>query len=281
MCLTEKESRGGETSSFYHARCTKFEMYSELFDWESSSDENNEIPDENYDIFPIKDISDFEILKEDTYLVEIDADKHKEDYGDEERALILDFYLLLRYKEGCLRLFEDCNPGPLFFANIVVETDDIVIPAAEYAINFYNNLTKKGKLKLDKVVYANSALWTGHNYFITLSATNIDTGVTALYQAALQITDDVGYVLGLLRDCSTDTVLAILSLKGEGVEEALTTKRKHLKLGLEPQDVALEKTTQKVMNQAVEANSDALNNASLDDDLYNSFEPEKQLDDDE
>lgn len=67
------------------------------------------------------------------------------------------------------------------------------------------------KLKFEEVVKANC---TWEETYLRFSAIDLDTGESGLYQAAFMELSNEKYVLGLLRECSTEKILVIMSITG-------------------------------------------------------------------
>ncbi|KAK9681460.1 hypothetical protein RND81_10G004100 [Saponaria officinalis] len=104
------------------------------------------------------------------------------------------------------------------------------------AINQYNSCSKKGKLKLERLLKMNSVeLHTpylngktsfvdlfGPLLYMTFSATDLESGSSGFYEAAMA--EHGGqHLLGLLRDRANDNILTILSISG--TDEDLAMKR--------------------------------------------------------
>lgn len=72
------------------------------------------------------------------------------------------------------------------------------------------DLLQEKKLQFKEVMKTN---FYCTEYFLTFSATTMDTGESGLYQAALKWIFD-SYLVGLLRECYTGKVLLIMTVTG-------------------------------------------------------------------
>lgn len=168
--------------------------------------------------------------------VVVDGNSLKE-RGDYSYQVLLDFAFQC-YQKCALRKFthpgQNGVPGGLAsFEGEKLNEIDFYLQRASLAITQYNRLWK-ANLKLEKLLKVNFILWAGELYYMTFTAYDEDTGKTGKYQAALKSlralkslpnTDAIdGYVLGLFIDCSTDKILACISITG--AEEDLAAKKK-------------------------------------------------------
>ncbi|XP_074285097.1 uncharacterized protein LOC141610746 [Silene latifolia] len=96
---------------------------------------------------------------------------------------------------------------------------------ATAAINQFNNLTQKGKLKLETVI--NSACYAldrDNFFYIMFYAMDMESNTQSIYQVGMA---ELGGqpLLGLLRDYLNEKILAVISLKGTNYNSTVKKKK--------------------------------------------------------